>query len=106
MNNSSLETDPKNVEYSPGDLVYVAGEMLISRDAFRGGWESIMFAHGQLGLVVDQGKEALLVWFSELGTNKKEEHIFACAPLYKQTTKIWLANSAMTSPGAEEFLNS
>ena len=106
MNSSSLETNLKNSQYSPGDLVYVAGEMLISRDAFRGGWESIMFAHGQLGLVVDQGVDTLLVWFSEFGTSKKEEHIFACAPLHKQTTKIWLANSALTSAGAEEFLNS
>ena len=105
MNNSSLKTNSGDLKYSPGDLVYVAGEMLISRDAFRGGWESIMFAHGQLGLVVDQGADSLLIWFSEIGTNKKEEHIFACAPLYKQTTKIWLANSALTSPGAEEFLS-
>ena len=89
----------------PGDLVYVAGEMLIYDDEFRGGWKAVMFAHGQLGLVIDISPTSALVWFAKLG-NKKEEHIFACAPLHKPTTKVWSANSAMTSPGAEDFLNS
>tara|TARA_B100000579_G_scaffold437589_1_gene467585 strand:+ start:1079 stop:1366 length:288 start_codon:yes stop_codon:yes gene_type:complete len=91
--------------YSPGNLVYVAGEMLVSRDSYRGNWEVIMFAEGQLGLIVGKGPDSLLVWFAEFGINKKEEHIFACAPLHKQTTKIWSATSALTSPGAEEFLS-
>lgn len=91
-------------KYNTGDLVYVAGEMMISRDRYRGSWETIMFAHGQLGLIVDLGTDSLLIWFSEFGI-KKEENIFACAPLHKQTTKVWSATSAMASPGAEDFLS-
>lgn len=94
------------VAYSPGELVYVAGEMFIIGDKFRGGWKTVMFAHGQLGLVIDTTDGNLLVWFAKLNTIEKEENIFVCAPLYKQTTKIWSANSAMASVGAKEFLSS
>ncbi len=91
--------------HNPGSLVYVAGEMLVARDQYRGNWEVVMFAEGQLGLVISEGPDSLLVWFAEFGINKKEEHIIACAPLYKQTTKIWSATSALISPGAKEFLS-
>ena len=91
--------------HNPGELVYVAGEMLVSRDAYRGNWETIMFAEGQLGLIINIGSDSLLIWFAQFGINKEEENIFACAPLHKQTTKIWSVTSAMASPGAEDFLS-
>ena len=104
--NTSHSDEIKPYVYSPGELVYVAGEMFILGDLIRGDWDTVMFAHGQLGLIIDVSPTGLLVWFAKLNTSKKEENIYACAPLYKQTTKVWLANSAMTSLGAEEFLSS
>ena len=89
--------------YFQGDLVFVAGEMLISKDLHRGDWRSTMYTYGQLGLVIEVTSTQLLLWFAEFGT-KKEEHVFACAPLLKQTTKIWSANSAVAAVGAKDFL--
>ena len=93
------------MKYKPGELVYVAGEMLVSKTTPSGKWKMVMFAEGQLGLTVHVGNDSILVWFAEFGINKKEEHIFACAPLHKQTTRIWSVNSARAASGAEDFLN-
>ena len=99
-----LETNIKESLYSPGDLVYVAGEMHIFSSVV-GDSETSLYSFPQLGLVIAVAPASLLVWFAEFGTNKEREHILACAPVNQPTTKVWAATSALASPGAKDFLN-
>jgi len=98
------ETSIKKSLYSPGDLVYVAGEMHIfcSVDI---DVETNLYSFPQLGLVIAASPTSLLVWFAEFGTNKEREHILVCAPINRPTTKVWAATSALASPGAKDFLD-
>ena len=85
-----------------GNLVYVAGEMISFNGVLGGRNESHLFANAQLGLVVESKPGYLLVWFSEFGTQKKENEIIY-VPLNAPTTKIWGADSAMASKAAQDF---
>ena len=104
MTTSSLETDTKELIFSPGELVYVAGELFIITSVL-GDTTTSLFAFPQLGLVVTATQNTLLLWFAEFGVNKEREHILACAPINRPTTKVWAATSALASPGAKDFLD-
>lgn len=67
-----------------------------------GNTESHLFSAAQLGLVVEEQKGYLLVWFPFFGTQKKENEIIY-VPLNAPTTKIWDADSAMASSAAADF---
>jgi len=98
------ETNIKESLYSPGDLVYVAGEMYIFSSVV-GDSETNLYSFPQLGLVIATAPASLLIWFAEFGTNKEREHILACAPINQPTTKVWAVTSALASPGAKDFLD-
>ncbi|HIE83839.1 MAG TPA: hypothetical protein EYQ00_08355 [Dehalococcoidia bacterium] len=104
MTTLELETSIKELLYSPGDLVYVAGEMHILASVVSNS-ETSLYSFPQLGLVIAATPTSLLVWFAEFGTNKEREHILVCAPINQPTTKVWTATSALASPGAKDFLD-
>ena len=92
----TLSSSP-TTSYGVGDLVWVAGEMLIPEQTL-GRMLRTLFSFAQLGLVIDtkvdpHSKEPYItLWFAEFGTNKEKEHVLARAPLGKDTTKVWIAS--------------
>lgn len=86
----------KACEYRPGQLVWIAGELLVPQPAPASAIASTLFAHAQLALVVAKQKclytseRYLEVWFSEFGVNKKGARD-CTRSLGKPTTRIWLA---------------
>ena len=93
MKTSQLNQIPS---YAVGDLVWVAGEMLVKEQTL-GRMLRTLFAFAQLGLVVESNtcpyssEPYITLWFAEFGTHKEKEHVLARAPLGKETTKVWIA---------------